>query len=182
MTLELTHEKPPKTPELTDGWNPKNKRRCFWLRWWNPLFISGTTRNRKHISALPNSKTGRRVVFRSCVPITGTIFPKLRSKLTWKKMLAMVQEKKKKKDDSDDSWRCEDGPLKGYFTPVKPIYFRPFIGVITPCITSRGPPCSNWKIIVYMWLFTLWLEKGHNIKPSKIAVIMAKTYCIPTSS
>ena len=28
-------------------------------------------------------------------------------------------------------------------TPVKPIYFRPFIEVITPFITGRGPSCTG---------------------------------------
>ena len=34
---------------------------------------------------------------------------------------------------------------RGEITPVKPIYFRPFIGVnpLTLFMTSRGPPCNS---------------------------------------
>ena len=30
--------------------------------------------------------------------------------------------------------------------PQLPIYFRPFVGVITPLITSRGPPCKGFHL------------------------------------
>ena len=32
-------------------------------------------------------------------------------------------------------------PISRVITPGKPIYSRPFIGALTPFITSRGPPC-----------------------------------------
>ena len=44
----------------------------------------------------------------------------------------------------------------GAITPVKPIYFRPFIGVITPFMTSKGPTLYIVKIlyIIYHIMYT----------------------------
>ena len=38
-------------------------------------------------------------------------------------------------------------PISRAITPGTPIYFRPFIEVITPVITSRGPPCMMYICI-----------------------------------
>ena len=44
-------------------------------------------------------------------------------------------------------------PLAGVISPGKPIYFRPFTGVITPFITFvGGPPCKFFKINGYSYI------------------------------